>query len=101
MSTRITRRRRARDSRSPFASTLTSPRVANRIVDNVRVDEEASRHRTATLLIRAAPPALACLAEAGGTDADTVIAREPRPGAGTSAMHRFTLHNRDNTSTGS
>ena len=71
--------------------------MANRIVDNVRVDEEASRHRAATLLIRASPPAatLAWLVEA--VDADTVVACEPMAGAGTSAMHHVTLRNRDNT----
>ena len=85
----------ASDSR--LAPVSTSLRVPHRVVDNVAVDEPASRHRAAALLKRAAPPpeTLAWLVEA--VNADTVTACDPMPGAGTSAMHRVTLHNRDNT----
>ena len=63
----------------------------------MHVDEEASRHRAATLLKHAAPPAatLAWLVEA--VDAYTVVAWDAMAGAGTSAMHHVTLRNRDNT----
>lgn len=63
----------------------------------MHVDEEASRHRTATLLKRAAPPpaTLAWLVEA--VDAEAVIGWDAMAGAGTSAMHRVTLRYRDDT----